>query len=90
MRGTQKDTRLLYLWVYSLILPSKSCYSEHSYILVNVESEGPYPPERLFLESVKVMRDKIANIRRAAEVLLSGGADESTSKGVEDVEMSGT
>lgn len=36
------------------------------------------------------MRDKIANIRRAAEVLLSGGADESTSKGVEDVEMSGT
>jgi len=36
------------------------------FFLFNVESEGPYAPERIFLESIGVMRDKIARIRKAA------------------------
>lgn len=46
--------------------------------LVNVESEGPYEPERLLPESIAVMREKIATIRKAAEALLGndgGGGD---------------
>ncbi|OCH88520.1 insert subdomain of RNA polymerase alpha subunit [Obba rivulosa] len=38
---------------------------------VNVESEGPYAPEEMFLESIKVMRAKIALVREAAEALLA-------------------
>ncbi|TFK33811.1 DNA-directed RNA polymerase [Crucibulum laeve] len=46
------------------------------WFLFNVESEGPYAPERLLTESVKVMREKIAVMRRAAEALQEqfGGA----------------
>ncbi|KIL58226.1 hypothetical protein M378DRAFT_170863 [Amanita muscaria Koide BX008] len=36
------------------------------FFLFNVESEGPYGPERIFLESVRVMRDKIRRIKEAA------------------------
>lgn len=42
------------------------------FVIVNVESEGPYAPERIFLESISVMRDKIARIRKAALVLGEG------------------
>ncbi|KZT27152.1 hypothetical protein NEOLEDRAFT_1131160 [Neolentinus lepideus HHB14362 ss-1] len=49
------------------------------YFLFNIESEGAYAPEYLFPESIKVMRDKIATIRKAALALLSesqgGGGD---------------
>lgn len=38
---------------------------------VTVESEGPYAPERLLPESVKVTREKIASIRQAAQALLA-------------------
>ncbi|EPQ55395.1 hypothetical protein GLOTRDRAFT_138953 [Gloeophyllum trabeum ATCC 11539] len=41
------------------------------YFLFNIESEGPYAPERLFPESIRVMREKIATIRKAAQALLS-------------------
>jgi hypothetical protein len=37
---------------------------------VNVESEGPYAPERLLSEAIKVMREKLVAIRKAAEALL--------------------
>jgi DNA-directed RNA polymerase I and III subunit RPAC1 len=37
---------------------------------VNVESEGPYAPDRLLMEAIKVMREKISAIRLAAESLL--------------------
>lgn len=58
---------------------------------VNVESEGPYAPERLFLESVTVMRDKIATIKRSVEALMSGGPDGAAANGADvDVEMAGT
>lgn len=47
------------------------------YLLVNVESEGPYEPERLLPEAIKVMREKIATIKQAAEALLYGqGAED--------------
>lgn len=38
---------------------------------VTVESEGPYAPEDLFPQSISVMREKIAHIRREAEALLA-------------------
>jgi DNA-directed RNA polymerase I and III subunit RPAC1 len=34
--------------------------------VVNVESEGPYKPEDLPSEAIKVLRDKIAVVKRAA------------------------
>jgi DNA-directed RNA polymerases I and III subunit RPAC1 len=37
---------------------------------VNVESEGPYAPEKLLPESIKILRQKISTIRSAAEQLL--------------------
>ena len=58
---------------------------------VNVESEGPYAPERLLPEAIKVMRDKISSIKQAALALL---ADKDDIGGIpppkptdEDVEM---
>ncbi|TFY63934.1 hypothetical protein EVG20_g6123 [Dentipellis fragilis] len=48
------------------------------HFIFHVESEGPYAPERLPLESIKVMREKIATLKRAAEGLLvadSGDGD---------------
>jgi hypothetical protein len=42
---------------------------------VNIESEGAYAPERLFKESIKVMRGKIATLREAARVLAPAGSD---------------
>jgi DNA-directed RNA polymerase I and III subunit RPAC1 len=38
-------------------------------LTVNVESEGPYEPERLLPEAIKVMREKLAIIKQAAEAL---------------------
>lgn len=55
-------------------------------LAVNVESEGFYPPERLLPEAIKVMRNKISVIRKAAEALIADSPDET---GV-DVEMGGT
>ena len=37
--------------------------------IVSVESEGPYTPERLLLEAIKVMREKLAVITEAAVTL---------------------
>lgn len=39
------------------------------FLIVNVESEGPYEPERLLPEAIKVMREKLAIIKQAAEAL---------------------
>ncbi|OSX61381.1 hypothetical protein POSPLADRAFT_1057137 [Postia placenta MAD-698-R-SB12] len=59
------------------------------WFIFTVESEGPYAPEALFPESVRVMREKIANIRRAAEALLAD-ADGGGGVGADgDVEMAG-
>jgi len=54
---------------------------------VNVESEGPYAPERLLTEAVKVMREKIAVIKLAAEALRDWS---STNAVVDDVIMADT
>jgi len=42
-------------------------------VLVNVESEGPYEPQRLPLEAIRVMRGKISTIKAAAEALCAQG-----------------
>ncbi|KAI0749053.1 hypothetical protein C8Q74DRAFT_1374167 [Fomes fomentarius] len=61
-----------------------------------VESEGPYMPESLFPELIKVMRAKITSIREAAEALLADSQDLGGGVAVAngpdedgDVEMSG-
>jgi DNA-directed RNA polymerases I and III subunit RPAC1 len=41
--------------------------------LVNVESEGPYEPQRLPLEAIRVMRGKISALKAAAEALCTQG-----------------
>ena len=38
-------------------------------LVVCVESEGPYAPERLLPEAIKVMREKLAIISEAAVAL---------------------
>jgi DNA-directed RNA polymerase I and III subunit RPAC1 len=38
-------------------------------LAVNIKSEGPYKPQRLPLEAVRVMREKISVLKRAAEAL---------------------
>ena len=52
---------------------------------VNVESEGPYAPENLLPESIKTLRQKIATIKSAAELLLVEIEGEAVVQG--DVEM---
>ncbi|KAJ3573100.1 hypothetical protein NP233_g2646 [Leucocoprinus birnbaumii] len=39
------------------------------FFMFNIETESAYPPERLFPEALKVMREKISIIRQAAEAL---------------------
>ncbi|KAG6820616.1 hypothetical protein H0H93_014219 [Arthromyces matolae] len=46
------------------------------HFLFNIESEGPYAPERLLLEAIKIMRGKVSVLRKAAETLLSGEDDD--------------
>ena len=57
-------------------------------LLVNVESEGPYAPENLLPESIKILRQKIAKIKSAAEQLLVEIEGEPAVQG--DVEMAET
>ncbi|KAI1784392.1 insert subdomain of RNA polymerase alpha subunit [Ganoderma leucocontextum] len=45
------------------------------WFIFSVESEGPYTPESLLPEAIKVMRGKIASIRAAAEALLADSED---------------
>lgn len=40
---------------------------------VSVESEGPYEPQRLPLEAIRVMREKISVLKAAAEALRAQG-----------------
>jgi len=40
---------------------------------VNIESEGPYEPQRLPLEAIRVMRGKISALKAAAESLRAQG-----------------
>ena len=40
---------------------------------VNVESEGPYEPQRLPLEAIRVMREKISALKVVAEALRAQG-----------------
>jgi DNA-directed RNA polymerases I and III subunit RPAC1 len=59
---------------------------------VNIESESAYKPERLLPEAIKVMRNKIATIRMAAQALVleaSSSSSSSTGKagGDGDVDM---
>ncbi|KAN0111584.1 DNA-directed RNA polymerase, insert domain containing protein [Russula decolorans] len=43
------------------------------HFIFNVESEGPYEPQRLPLEAIRVMRGKISTLKAAAEALRAQG-----------------
>jgi len=43
------------------------------HFIFNVESEGPYEPQRLPLEAIRVMREKISALKSAAEALDAQG-----------------
>ncbi|KAF8586559.1 insert subdomain of RNA polymerase alpha subunit [Ramaria rubella] len=45
------------------------------WFIFNIESEGPYAPERLLVEAVSVMRDKIAVVRKAIADLETGAVN---------------
>ena len=53
----------------------------YSYLTVNIESEGFYPPDRLLLEAIKVMRTKISTIRNAVRALLDHSEDVEMAEG---------
>ncbi|KAH9974203.1 DNA-directed RNA polymerase [Russula vinacea] len=54
------------------------------HFIFNVESEGPYEPQRLPLEAVRVMREKISVLKSAAEALRALGDPEG------DIQMADT
>jgi DNA-directed RNA polymerase I and III subunit RPAC1 len=41
-----------------------------------VESESAYEPQELLPEAIKVMREKIATLREAADALLGGNIED--------------
>ncbi len=56
-----------------------------------VESEGPYAPEEIFPASIRVMRKKIAGLKKATEVLMGiTEVVEPQQNGSEDVVMTET
>ena len=62
-------------FICAYLLDGPSMCTVLTYGIVSVESEGPYTPESLFPEAIKVMRGKIASIREAAEALLADSQD---------------
>ena len=57
------------MYVFSYIIFLLSLVVDQCVSLVCVESEGPYPPERILPEAIKVMREKLAVITEAAVAL---------------------
>jgi len=61
------------------------------WFLYTVESEGPYAPEEIFPASIRVMRKKIAGLKKATEVLMGiTEVVEPQQNGSEDVVMTET
>ncbi|EIM80896.1 uncharacterized protein STEHIDRAFT_105319 [Stereum hirsutum FP-91666 SS1] len=48
---------------------------KRDHFIFNIESEGAYAPEALFLESIKVMREKISVLKRAVEAFSNSSGD---------------
>ncbi|GJJ13030.1 hypothetical protein Clacol_007279 [Clathrus columnatus] len=58
------------------------------WFIFNIESEGPYAPERLLIEAIGVMREKIATLRKSTNAL---SIEMDTIVNLDaDVEMGGT
>lgn len=72
-----------FLCALILLCNNKSCLTMKQLLSVNIESEGPYAPERLLLEAIKIMREKISVLRKAADSLLVGDSPDDI-----DVQMS--
>ncbi|KLO15553.1 hypothetical protein SCHPADRAFT_927143 [Schizopora paradoxa] len=61
------------------------------WFMFTVESEGPYAPEDIFPASIRVMRSKIANLKKATERLMGmTESDEPQQDTTEDVQMADT
>ncbi|KAG2015205.1 RNA polymerase subunit, variant 2 [Coprinopsis cinerea AmutBmut pab1-1] len=69
--NVRKDTVTREVFRHPEFADSVELSRVRDYFLFNVESEGPYAPERLLPEAIKVMREKIATIKAAAEALLN-------------------
>jgi DNA-directed RNA polymerase I and III subunit RPAC1 len=62
------------MWViFSYAVRQRNILMYRPVFLVNVESEGPYEPQRLPLEAIRVMRGKITALKAAAEALRGQG-----------------
>ena len=55
--------------LFSYVVRRRNILMYRPVFLVNVESEGPYEPQRLPLEAIRVMRGKISTLKAAAEAL---------------------
>ncbi|KAK2464486.1 hypothetical protein APHAL10511_003465 [Amanita phalloides] len=71
-RNLRKDSVSREVLRYPEFADSVELSRVKDFFLFNVESEGAYAPERIFLESISVMRDKIARIRKSALALREG------------------
>ena len=59
--------------IFSYVVRQRNILTYQPVFLVNVESEGPYEPQRLLLEAIRVMRGKISTLKAAAEALNAQG-----------------
>ncbi|CAA7263088.1 unnamed protein product [Cyclocybe aegerita] len=67
--GARKDTVSREVLRHPEFADSVELSRVRDYFLFNVESESAYRPERLLPEAIKVMREKLAIIKQAAEAL---------------------
>ncbi|PFH49399.1 hypothetical protein AMATHDRAFT_4916 [Amanita thiersii Skay4041] len=74
-RNVRKDTVSREVLRYPEFVDCVELSRVRDFFIFNVESEGPYVPERILLEANAVLRDKIARIRKAA-IALRDGQDE--------------
>ncbi|KAG6900651.1 hypothetical protein C0993_006755 [Termitomyces sp. T159_Od127] len=72
-----------FLCAFTLLVIMEVILLTPTTLLVNIESEGPYAPERLLLEAINIMREKISVLRKAADALLVGDSPDGI-----DVQMS--
>ena len=64
---------ILYVRYLSYVVRQRNIPIYRPVFSVSVESEGPYEPQRLPLEAIRVMRGKISTLKAAAEALRAQG-----------------
>lgn len=85
VRQTRACARSFHLCVLLRCMGRRTTLMYQLGSLVNVESEGPYEPQRLPIEAIRVMREKISALKTAAEALRAQG-----DPGGGDIQMANT